>query len=418
MDPSPTAENPLPTTTGQAAMWYADQREGADGSYSVTVVWTVGGDVAAARIAGAWSRVQRETPALRMRMGLDRAGAVVQWLSSEELALDHADFQDRPEGGTEGAAFLTQRSAQAFDSDGGPLARLVCARVRRDVTVVALVAHHLIVDGLSQVYLARRFAAALLPPGGEPSSQHYAAVTGAVRQAEARTREADRAYWVPRVAGFLGGADWFTGAPTAHPGYASGGVSGDGLALLVAAAHDLGVTVYLLVAAAVHRALSIAGAGRTVVCSSVSVRPSGGAHDDVVGCFVNVIPLTASHAPGETLGDLVRRESAGWRRDHRHRHLSLLDIAGTDGAVSGAPNRLDRVFLGFRQTDPTLTWTGPGLTLSAGLANRYPATKSDLQVRFFRGADRLHYELEWSAATGWGAVFAEALEACLKSPDR
>ncbi|GAA2909523.1 hypothetical protein GCM10010517_75950 [Streptosporangium fragile] len=410
--------NPMPTTSGQAALWYADQKRAANGGYNVSIVWTINQDVPAPEIAVSWSRLRQEVPALSVRMGLDRDGAVVQWTCAEELAQEYADFADSPDAEMEAAAFLSARTARAFDTDGGPLARLVVARVSREVMVVTLVAHHLIVDGVSQVHLARRFAAALQPFGEEPSSQHYADLIDLVRQDESRTHPADRAYWSERVAGFLNGADWFAADPMGDLGVRAGRrrgeVVGADLASLTAAARDLGVGLYLLVAAAVHRAMAMAGVERTVVCSAVSVRPIGGALDDVVGCFINLVPLTARHLPGETLGELVRREAAGWRRDHCHRNLSLLEIGGT----GSPPNRLDRVFFSYRETDPTLTWTGPGPDVSADLFTEYPATRSDLTVRVLRGVDRLHYEVEWSTATPWGAVFADALEVCLQSPSR
>ena len=422
MDPSLIHPNMMPTTAGQAAVWYADQRREANGGYNATIVWTINRDVAAAEIAAAWSRICAETPALAVRIGLNSDGVVVQWLSTEELSQEYVDFQESPDGETEAATFLADRSGQAFDTDGGPLARLVVARVRRDVVVVTLVAHHLIIDGVSQVYLARRFAAALQAFDGKRPSQHYADLIDIVRQAGSRRHAADRVYWSERLAGFLNGADWFAagraGDTGVRAGYRRGALVGDGLTSLSAAAHDLGVGVYLLVAAAVHRAMAIACAGRTVVCSAVSVRPAGGAHDDVVGCFINLIPLTARHVPGETLAELVRRESAGWREDHRHRNFSLLDVAGTGGMASAVPNRLDRAFFSYRETDPTLTWTGSGRDVSAQLFTKYPTTRSNLTVRFLRGADRFHYEIEWSTATPWGVVFADDLEAWLQSPAR
>lgn len=422
MDPGPGHANQMPTTRGQTALWYADQKVVTSAGYNVTVVWTITREVAASEIAEAWIRIHRETPALAVRMGLDRAGAVVQWLSSKDLDQEYADFQAFPDGAAKAAAFLADRTSQPFDTDGGALARLVVARVRGDISVVTLVAHHLVLDAVSQVSLARKFVDILQPVGEQSWNQPYAELVDAVIQAESRTREADVEYWAERVAGFLEGPDWFTARPTqdlgTRAGYRRGEVVGEGLASLLAAAHDFGVGLYMLVTAAVHRALASAGAERTVVCSAVSVRPGAGRSDDVVGCFINMVPLAARHVSGEALGELVRRESAGWRKDHRHRGLALLDIAGTAGPASTSPNRLDRVFFSYRETDPTLTWADHGPDFSAQLFNKYPATRNDLTLRFFRGSDRLHYEVEWSAATPWGVVFADALEDSLRNPER
>jgi hypothetical protein len=148
-------------------------------------------------------------------------------------------------------------------------------------------------------------------------------------------------------------------------------------------------------------------------------------YDDVIGCFVNQVPLRARREPGDLLPDLVARENIRWNTDLRRRNFPFLDLASHMSCPAHEPARLDTVMLGYRRTPRDVQVRRHGLTCSASLKFTYLAQKTDLSVRFFDFGTELECEVQWGERLpDWaGNEFLGALEValagrCLDTPDR
>lgn len=382
-----------PTTASQAAIWVADQYLGPSGAYNVAVILTVRGGMTRADVEGACRRLARATPALRIRMGIDRQGNIVQWFAPKgpvlewlgTVAGDMADVYrrciDRP-----------------FEADGGELTRFVACETSDGDIAVMIIGHHAVLDGLSQALIAERFVACLRGVPGSQSPGRYRDLVRWCIDREERAKSSNQDYWFDRVATGLGDGDWVASSRVAGRRENHRSLMPDSchrrLSFLSARCH---VSLFLMLMGAIHHTLAASGMSRTVVCTAVSLRPPDGSCDDVVGCFVGQIPLIAASRQGESLADLVLREAPHWQCDLRRRHTPFPVIISQLRGHGGEKVRIDRVITSFRRSQSLMAWHLGSGDVVADIFNKYYSAKTDLSVRFMARGSGLEYDIEWSA---------------------
>lgn len=268
-----------PTTMGHAALWFADQRT-EPGAYTMSITCSVTGPLTDIEITAALDRFIAAEPVLRVRMGLDEHGDVVQWFDPEPPRVDFADvtLPDPRAGLSEDdrvAEAVRPHLVEPFDVDGGPLSRLIALRAA-DRTILVAAVHHLLIDGVAQVVYADRLAAAVLGTPVPGSAAGYLALVEEVRAGERRAEETDGEYWAQRVGGRLGTEEWAGPTTDTTAEVVRANASPAGLERIDALAGDLGVSRFLVLAGMLHRALALP---RTVVCAATSVRPRRGFED-------------------------------------------------------------------------------------------------------------------------------------------
>jgi hypothetical protein len=399
------------TTLGQQSVWFADQALGVTSAYHVTVTVSIDGFVSRSSIDQACERLADSTPALRVRIGIDDNGDVVQWFSAELLPIEWLAV---PEGCDDKTVqrVIREGVSRPFDVDGGALVRFVAVRADDQRTVLVIVGHHTVMDGVTQGIVADRFVECLSGPVAPQPPERYLDLVRQVVRAETQAAVTDIPYWLSRLVDGLQTGDWATeGGAVGSGGNTRTPLPADRLEEYRRVAADLHVSLFTVVLGVVHHVLGTFGVTTSVVCSAASVRPRDGSHDRTAGCFVNQVPLIARHEPGETAMDLVARQSPQWREDIRRRYLPLITIRDALSARSGVPVRLDHAFASFRSPQATKGWQVGPLSVTAEIFNRYYEPKADLSVRFMWQAATLEYDIEWSpdAPRGLGADFAAAL---------
>ncbi|WP_137723938.1 non-ribosomal peptide synthetase [Prescottella subtropica] len=275
---------------------------------------------------------------------------------------------------------LTELAGAGFDLAAEPPVRVTLLHCGPERSVLAVVAHHIVLDGLSMTPLVRDFA------------QAYSARRRgrAPEWAPLPVTFTDYAHWHrtvlgdPTVDGSLAHRElgfWRDvltppPAPSALPADRSG-TDGDGPAgtvpftipvdlhtALTKVAREYDATVFMVLHAALVVLLyRLGGADDITIGTPVSGR-SEPVLDDVVGMFVGTVPLRCTVDGGSTFGDLLDRIRARDVEAFAHTELPFDDVVAHLGL--GGPGHRHPVFqvlLAYETAVPT-TLTLPGLDVT------------------------------------------------------
>lgn len=280
-----------PLSSVQLRLFALCQREGGEFPYHLTGMWEIEGEPDAFRIEDAFQEIVRRHESLRTAFVMigDEPRA---WLIEEpRFFLETIEAGDRP------ADDLLKAFIRPFDLEKPPLLRVGLARRSTGNACLLIDAHHIAVDGLSMNTILREFCALYDGIVPRPVSRQYRHAMADFGELEHSPNfAAQEAYWAEQLAGGIPALE----LPTDFPRASVADFRGDKLLLRVdpdrttaleelARAH--GASLYMLLMAAfatlLHR---LAAADELVVGLPVSGRP-GTDNEDVVGMFVNSLPL-------------------------------------------------------------------------------------------------------------------------------
>lgn len=179
----PDCTKPLPATAGQAGIFFAEQSKPTGCAYSAAMVADVHQTLDPPRLAAACHRLATATPALRLRFGIDDStGEVIQWFENEDLELE---WHEAPGASRDEVTRLIDRiTARPFEIDEGPMTRFAIVVTDERRASIAIVSHHLTLDGVSYLRLARRLCESI-EGGLEPDAEMgYADLVGRVLDAQ------------------------------------------------------------------------------------------------------------------------------------------------------------------------------------------------------------------------------------------
>ncbi|MFI2428847.1 amino acid adenylation domain-containing protein [Streptomyces sp. NPDC018955] len=366
----PALRDILPLTPLQEGLYFHSVfDDDSAGAYVEQQLLTLEGEVDAGRLAAAATRLLTLFPNLAARFTALADGRVVSVLESGTDV--PFTVTDRPGITDEELRDLAERDRRAgFDLATGPLMR--CTLVRRgpgrDVLVQTV--HHIIADGWSIPPMLRALLAEYHAPGTVHPAGGFADY---VRWLAGRDADESDRVWREQLAG-LPGPSLVAEDHTPSDRFADTVVEPEDD--VDAAAREAGVPLSV----AVHGAwaLTLGGILRSddvVFGSTVSGRdaevPGIG---DMVGLFINTVPVRVRWSPGTTAGDLLASV-----RDHQsavlpHQHVSLARI----GRQAGSGPLFDTLVVFDVATDPA-SLRRPGDTLAVtGIVNEgaphYPLT--------------------------------------------
>ncbi|NUP47729.1 MAG: amino acid adenylation domain-containing protein, partial [Catenulispora sp.] len=313
-----------------------------------------------------------------------------------------------------------------MDVGAESLLRFTLLRETPDRHVLLITAHHLLMDGWSEMLLLRELVQLYVADGDDTALPAPAPFRAYVDWLGARDRSGSEARWRAAMAGF---DEPTLVAPNRElradiePADVSAELDEAATAAVTAAARDFGCTVNTVVQAAWAVALS-RHLGRDDVAfgTTVTVRPAelDGA-EDMIGLLINTVPVRAELRPRDTFRDLVARlhaQRSGLADDD---HLGLTEIQ----RVAGVPSALfdtNVVFDNFPMNDYDLGVDSGDLELSDFRyrdTSHYPLT---LIVEPRQRMElRLHYRPDlFSADTmrAWARRVARLLAAAVAEPDR
>ncbi|MFD1832208.1 amino acid adenylation domain-containing protein [Streptomyces desertarenae] len=338
--PQRMVEEVLPVTPLQEGLlFHAVFDEDVPDAYVSRLVLALRGDLDAGRLRRAARALVGRHPALRSAFRQRRSGEWFQLVASrpavpwEELDLRSAGSPAEADKHLE--ALLDEHHRTGFDLGRPPLLRFLLARTGEDRHRLAVTYHHIILDGWSMPILMRELVA-LYGSGGDPSAlrpvrPHRDHLDWLARRPSERSAHA----WRQALAGLSGptlvapGADR-NGPP---PQQVWTRLTERDTGALTAWARARGVTVNSAVQAAWATVLGrLTGRDDVVFGTTVSGRPPElpGA-EDMVGFFINTVPLRVRMRPDEPVGDLVVRIQREQTALMEHQHVRLSDIQRWSG---------------------------------------------------------------------------------------
>jgi amino acid adenylation domain-containing protein len=388
--PNPDGTVTLPASSGQKRLWLLCTLDpAANLAYHLNGGARIRGPLHADALAATLHEVARRHEVLRTTLR-EENGDIVQ--------IVHPAWQWDP--APEDAAGLDQDDLIArwrhttTDLAGGPLFRARVIRISDDEHVLLLSLHHAIADGWSLTVLLTEIATVYRAlTGGTPLPPGPAVQYGDVAHWQ-RTLPPDEdglAYWRERLAGALPLA-----LPTDHPRPAQPGHRGAAVPVTLpgAAVRRLatasGTTEFAVLATAVTVLLAVLSGRHDVTIGIPTSGRTRADTADVLGFFVNSLPLRTTTTPATTLDDALRGIHDALAAAHRHagvpfdqlvRHLA----AGQDQSQSP----LFQVMLSLNETPPG-SLDLPGLRVT-----RLPMPPAETQFDL-----SLHLERSGDAVTG------------------
>ncbi|MFJ9737029.1 amino acid adenylation domain-containing protein [Streptomyces sp. NPDC101166] len=331
----------LPLTSAQAGVWFAQRLDPLRRDYAIGEYLEIHGALDAELFEEALRRMLAETETLGMRFG-ESGGAVRQGPAGlPPFRLRTADVSGDPDPVAAAEALMRAELDRPMDPATGDVHRQLLVRTGPESFCWMQGYHHIVADGVSGPLIARRVAehySALVAGGTVPPSD-AAPWRQIVAEEEAYlasdAREADRAFWqgvlagAPEPVGFAGRpGGGGPAAATRDVVRVRGDVPDRDARLLREAAREYGTRWSALVIAAaaayLHR---VNGAEDVVLGLPVTGRATAAARR-TPGMFSRVLPLRLAVTGSTTLGELVRRTSAGIKDVLRHQRYRIEEVHG------------------------------------------------------------------------------------------
>ncbi|MFJ9107699.1 amino acid adenylation domain-containing protein [Streptomyces sp. NPDC102283] len=353
----PLGGDRAPLSAAQRRIWVEEQLWPGTAAYAVPEAFRLRGPLDERAFEAALHELMSRHDALRGRVeGDDHPEMVVDDRLSARLL--RSDLRGQGEAAVSG---LLERAGHRVFDLSGPLAETTLARIGEEEWVFLFTAHHLVVDGwsfgllwrdLEGLYRRHSTGGGLCPAPPRLAFIDYARWES--ERVAAGSHRAHLDFWRQELAGLpsraggpdsgdvaaAGGSGPPDDAGTARAGESRTvplGAELSGQLRLVAA--DLGVTPFVLTLTAFAVALAADGPADQVIGVEVAGRTDERVAD-VVGLFVNHVPLRLRGGPGRSARQTVAAVDESWRRVLEHAEVSfdaIVDELGGRHAADRAP---------------------------------------------------------------------------------
>ncbi|MGW4498806.1 amino acid adenylation domain-containing protein [Micromonospora sp. NPDC004336] len=303
----PDAEVPL--SYAQERVWFMDQLAPGEAAYHIAVPLRVRGPLDVAALRAALAGLTRRHESLRTRFPADADGRpTVVVADSVEVPLTIVDAPDEAAA----QALVDAAAVEPFDLARGPLLRALLIRLSAEDHVLFLGKHHIVGDGWSVDVLLRDLIT--LYHGGDLPAlpvQYGDFAHWEARELDGPAAQGHVEWWKRRLAGITPlelPLDLPRPATQTYAGdfveFRLDRAAADGLAALT---RSYGGTLFMTLLAAYQVLLARhAGQDDFAVGASVAGR-SAPELENIVGMFINMLPLRAELAGDPTFAELLER---------------------------------------------------------------------------------------------------------------
>jgi amino acid adenylation domain-containing protein len=336
-------EDMYPLSPAQEGMLFHSTVSAEHGLYVETTTFRVEGPLDLPALEKAWQTVVTRHAVLRSAFVHERISAPHQVVLPR--AAVRVGFRDLSDLDTAARAEVTEaeltRLREPFDLTRPPLMRLLALRLGPDEHLVVWTYHHMILDGWSAALLMAEVTAELAGVGRHrpqpPAFREH------IAWLRARDPEHDRAFWTGYLAGYgepasltLAGA-----VPGAKPSGAFRTVRATLPAEATARLRTLSAARSTTLSSLVEAAWAGTVArycGRDDVVTGVTVagRPPLERADEMIGMFINTVPVRARVEQDRPADEWLARYAASRHPVLEHQYTPLTDVQRWAGTERGA----------------------------------------------------------------------------------
>ncbi len=323
-------EQRLVPSAGQERLWFLDQLSPGSPAYNVPLAFRLSGPLDVAAMGQALAAVVTRHDSLRSNI-VAADGAPVLTITPDHRVVIAVDDIGSDAAGEQ--AWLGRHIRAPFDLGRDPLVRARLARFGADHHLLLVVIHHAVCDGWSQDVLVRELSTAYdqLVRNGQtnlpPVPAQYPDFAAWQRERLAERSAAELAHWREHLAG----APESLELPTDFPRPSAATLRGDDLPVTVspetsrklrALARAEGTTLFPVLLAAFQTLLARYTGSRDVVAGTPMAGRVRGGTEDVIGFFVNTVPLRVDVGDA-SVRELVTRCREATLTAYEHQELPL-----------------------------------------------------------------------------------------------
>ncbi|MBB5915118.1 amino acid adenylation domain-containing protein/non-ribosomal peptide synthase protein (TIGR01720 family) [Nocardia transvalensis] len=317
----------------QGLLFHARYDTDTADDYTVQTRLSLAGRVDAARLRQAAQSVVDRHDNLRVAFTETADGPYQLVSESAEIAWQYLDLATTGDSARELERVIAVDARTRFDLGRAPLVRFALVRTAAESYTLLITNHHLVLDGWSTPLLIQELLAGYvaLVTGGTPDRTAPPSYREFLGWLAEQDDAASLAAWTDSLSGIdtpTRAVPTLAGIASAESGTVAVDFPAEDLARLEATARDAGATVNTAVQAAWALVLAML-TGRTDVVfgGTVSGRPPQlPGIEQMVGLFINTVPVRVRLDPAERVTDLLARVQAEQARLLDHQHVGLAAI--------------------------------------------------------------------------------------------
>jgi amino acid adenylation domain-containing protein len=310
-----------PLSFAQERMWFLDQLEPDSVAYNSSQLIRLRGPLDIEAFQRSLAEVVRRHEVLRTRFPVAQGVPIQEVLPAGRFRVLVLDFSSGPksEGEERARQWALEEFRRRFDLTEGLPLRATLLRLDEEDHFLALVAHHIVIDGWSMRILLREVATLYIGyQAGRPSSlpelqiqyRDYAAWQRERFEESGLQRE--RAYWRDRLSGVPAVLELPSDRPRGAAQSSDGGqlfftLPGDLTDAVIALSRRERVTPFMTLLATFQVLLSRWSGQTDIVVGTPIAGRTRREFEDLIGCFTNTLALRTDCSGNPTFRELLTR---------------------------------------------------------------------------------------------------------------
>jgi len=399
-----------PLSFAQQRLWLLAQLEPGSAAYNISRALHMQGELNVAALRQTFNTIVARHEVLRGSFNLVDGEPVQRIAAHIELAIPVIDLERLPQNERQRAVtrLITAEAQRPFDLARGPLLRANLLKLSSQDHVLLLTMHHIVSDGWSLGVLVKEMAAIYeaivehrqvdLP---QPPIQYADFARWQRDWLQGEVLEEQLSYWRQQLAG----APVVLNLPIAKPrrsmqtfngGHCFKRLSPEQSAPLVALSHHEGATLFMTLLAAFQTLLYRYSGQEDLVVGTPIAGRNRAETEDLIGFFVNTLPLRTSLAGNPTFRELLGRVRETALGAYAHQDLPferMVEELQPERSLSHAP--LFQVMFAL-QNQPKAGFNLPAVNISR-LERETDFSKFDLTLYMSENVNGLSCWLEYNS---------------------